>query len=314
MSEPVLLGIDIGGTKTAVAAVTPRRHGHRAAQRPLGSRRRAGRRGRRAPRGRGGRLGRRPRTSQRRSAPACPGSSTRARVGPATPSTSVSSRSTWRDALSRALGLRRRGRERREGGCPRGRTTFGRAAGGSVPSPSARSCTRGHRRHRNPRRRRHTAGARPHGRGTGGSTPSPISTSGPDSQSADRCRDGVLVRGIDGAAGEIGHVPVGGDVLCTCGQVGCLETVASGTALARLWPPSRGRRDATRSMRPLAGDAAGRRRRRRAVRRRRPRDPAARARGGRRARRHRWRADRPRRRPSSRACAPTCAVAHDRRR
>ena len=52
-------------------------------------------------------------------------------------------------------------------------------------------------------------------------------------------RDGVLVRGIDGAAGEIGHLPVGGDVLCTCGQIGCLETIASGSALARLWPPSR---------------------------------------------------------------------------
>ena len=49
-------------------------------------------------------------------------------------------------------------------------------------------------------------------------------------------RDGAVVRGIDGAAGEIGHLPVGGDVSCTCGQVGCLETVASGSALARLWP------------------------------------------------------------------------------
>ena len=68
-------------------------------------------------------------------------------------------------------------------------------------------------------------------------------------------RDGVLVRGIDGAAGEIGHVPVGGDVLCPCGQVGCLETVASGSALSRLWPASQGGGrnpfDAA-----LAGDAA----------------------------------------------------------
>ena len=64
-------------------------------------------------------------------------------------------------------------------------------------------------------------------------------------------RGGVIVRGIDGAAGEIGHLPVGGDVPCTCGQVGCLETVASGTALARLWPPSRGGRD------PFAAAAAG---------------------------------------------------------
>ncbi|WP_323095633.1 ROK family protein [Intrasporangium sp. YIM S08009] len=49
-------------------------------------------------------------------------------------------------------------------------------------------------------------------------------------------RDGVVVRGIAGAAGEIGHLPVAGDAPCTCGQVGCLETVASGSALARLWP------------------------------------------------------------------------------
>jgi glucokinase len=52
-------------------------------------------------------------------------------------------------------------------------------------------------------------------------------------------RDGVVVRGIDGAAGEIGHLPVGGDAPCTCGQVGCLETIASGSALARLWPEAR---------------------------------------------------------------------------
>ncbi|MGW5240581.1 ROK family protein [Monashia sp. NPDC004114] len=52
-------------------------------------------------------------------------------------------------------------------------------------------------------------------------------------------RDGVVVRGIDGAAGEIGHLPIGGDAPCTCGQVGCLETVASGSALSRLWPESR---------------------------------------------------------------------------
>ena len=48
--------------------------------------------------------------------------------------------------------------------------------------------------------------------------------------------DGSVVRGLHGAAGEIGHLPVGGDVPCSCGQVGCLETVASGSALARMWP------------------------------------------------------------------------------
>ncbi|KRF42631.1 hypothetical protein ASH01_17625 [Terrabacter sp. Soil811] len=65
-------------------------------------------------------------------------------------------------------------------------------------------------------------------------------------------RGGVVVRGIDGAAGEIGHLPVGGDAPCTCGQVGCLETVASGSALARLWPVA-GRR----ATNPFAAAAAG---------------------------------------------------------
>ncbi|MGL5928697.1 MAG: ROK family protein [Dermatophilaceae bacterium] len=53
--------------------------------------------------------------------------------------------------------------------------------------------------------------------------------------------DGVVVRGADGAAGEIGHLPVGTGVACRCGQTGCLETIASGTALHRLWrrPPDR---------------------------------------------------------------------------
>jgi predicted NBD/HSP70 family sugar kinase len=47
---------------------------------------------------------------------------------------------------------------------------------------------------------------------------------------------GEVVRGAGGAAGEIGHLPVGSGVPCTCGQEGCLETIASGTALHRLWP------------------------------------------------------------------------------
>lgn len=49
--------------------------------------------------------------------------------------------------------------------------------------------------------------------------------------------DGRLRRGARGAAGEVGHVSV--DPLglpCACGQRGCLETVASGSALAAAWP------------------------------------------------------------------------------
>ncbi|HEY9494465.1 MAG TPA: ROK family protein [Intrasporangium sp.] len=47
--------------------------------------------------------------------------------------------------------------------------------------------------------------------------------------------DGQVVRGLEGSAGEIGHLPVGGVTVCSCGQVGCLETLASGAALARRW-------------------------------------------------------------------------------
>ncbi|RLP79417.1 ROK family protein [Mycetocola lacteus] len=49
--------------------------------------------------------------------------------------------------------------------------------------------------------------------------------------------DGHLRRGSSGVAGEIGHIPVdSGGVICSCGQRGCLETVASGSAIARQWP------------------------------------------------------------------------------
>lgn len=56
-------------------------------------------------------------------------------------------------------------------------------------------------------------------------------------------REGRLVRGAAGAAGEIGHLPVGRTTACRCGQTGCLETIASGSALARLWPASAGAAD-----------------------------------------------------------------------
>jgi predicted NBD/HSP70 family sugar kinase len=48
---------------------------------------------------------------------------------------------------------------------------------------------------------------------------------------------GRLRRGATGAAGEIGHVSVDPQgELCPCGQWGCLETIASGAALAHAWP------------------------------------------------------------------------------
>jgi predicted NBD/HSP70 family sugar kinase len=49
--------------------------------------------------------------------------------------------------------------------------------------------------------------------------------------------DGVLWRGARGTAGEIGHIPVDpSGPECPCGQRGCLEMVASGSAIARQWP------------------------------------------------------------------------------
>lgn len=48
--------------------------------------------------------------------------------------------------------------------------------------------------------------------------------------------DGRLWRGASGVAGEIGHLPVDpAGALCGCGQRGCLETVASGSGIARQW-------------------------------------------------------------------------------
>ncbi|GLX93264.1 ROK family protein [Herbidospora sp. NEAU-GS84] len=46
---------------------------------------------------------------------------------------------------------------------------------------------------------------------------------------------GAIMRGALGAAGEIGHIPVrdGGGVLCRCGNLDCVDSVASGTAILR---------------------------------------------------------------------------------
>jgi predicted NBD/HSP70 family sugar kinase len=47
--------------------------------------------------------------------------------------------------------------------------------------------------------------------------------------------DGHIHRGAQGAAGDIGHVRISGhdEVVCRCGNIGCLEAVAGGGALAR---------------------------------------------------------------------------------
>lgn len=48
--------------------------------------------------------------------------------------------------------------------------------------------------------------------------------------------DGKPVTGYNGAAAEIGHMPIADciDYKCTCGKTGCLEQLASATGIARL--------------------------------------------------------------------------------
>jgi predicted NBD/HSP70 family sugar kinase len=67
--------------------------------------------------------------------------------------------------------------------------------------------------------------------------------------------EGHVHRGAQGAAGDIGHIRVPGydDVVCGCGNVGCLEAVASGRALAArltaLGLPANNSRDVVRHVR-----------------------------------------------------------------
>lgn len=70
--------------------------------------------------------------------------------------------------------------------------------------------------------------------------------------------NGSIYRGHNGAAGDMGHVQVAAadDVLCRCGNRGCLEAVAGGAALARqltdLGTPAADAREVAR--RAMAGD------------------------------------------------------------
>lgn len=48
--------------------------------------------------------------------------------------------------------------------------------------------------------------------------------------------DGKTLKGDNGFAGELGHIPViGNKLVCGCGSVGCLETIVSGRALIRIF-------------------------------------------------------------------------------
>ena len=53
--------------------------------------------------------------------------------------------------------------------------------------------------------------------------------------------DGHIHRGARGAAGDIGHIrATGEDVICACGNVGCLEAVAGATPSPPSRPPASG--------------------------------------------------------------------------
>ncbi|MGW1715334.1 ROK family protein [Streptomyces sp. NPDC002156] len=69
---------------------------------------------------------------------------------------------------------------------------------------------------------------------------------------------GALYEGPHGAAGEIGHVPGFGDLPCTCGGRGHLETLASGRAIGRRYGERTGRAGLTAEAVAAAADAGDR--------------------------------------------------------
>ncbi|MFJ2091744.1 ROK family protein [Streptomyces sp. NPDC087901] len=68
---------------------------------------------------------------------------------------------------------------------------------------------------------------------------------------------GTLFTGPHGAAGEIGHIPGFGDLLCSCGGRGHLETLASGRSIGARYAERTGRRLSAREVAGAAdrGDA-----------------------------------------------------------
>lgn len=44
--------------------------------------------------------------------------------------------------------------------------------------------------------------------------------------------NGQVLHGAYGAAADVGHISLGGDIVCRCGQTGCVDAVASGLAIA----------------------------------------------------------------------------------
>jgi predicted NBD/HSP70 family sugar kinase len=52
---------------------------------------------------------------------------------------------------------------------------------------------------------------------------------------------GQLRRGSSLVAGEIGHIPIDPQgPSCACGQIGCIEAIAAGSAIERMWPSEQG--------------------------------------------------------------------------
>lgn len=51
---------------------------------------------------------------------------------------------------------------------------------------------------------------------------------------------GEVRAGAHGGAGEVGHLMVGGEHTCSCGQTGCLETLIGGAQLGRRWAEESG--------------------------------------------------------------------------
>lgn len=68
---------------------------------------------------------------------------------------------------------------------------------------------------------------------------------------------GRLHRGARLVAGEIGHVPIDpAGPVCACGQTGCIEAIASGSAIERAWPTPDGTSAVALHGAVIAGDAA----------------------------------------------------------
>lgn len=68
--------------------------------------------------------------------------------------------------------------------------------------------------------------------------------------------DGQLYNGSAGFSGEFSHIPITDNgILCQCGKRGCLETVASGTALSRLAKEGIARGESTDLVR-IAGESS----------------------------------------------------------